>query len=215
MMEIITTQQEFKNTKDRITIDLIKDGEEFLLQFEINQELILDALSIVYNYLRITRKIPHNLYKFIIAGYYIVSRHPLAFPVHESKKKFCEQFGISQSSLEYCIEKLITTLNYKKILDEKNFPYYIDPRGDLGFKVAENLVKTKVEKAMMNFLLCHQQFNSQILSEEIVAILIFEMNLFPEELLRQYYELIFELVEETLKDHHYPQYVCLQKKYFI
>lgn len=215
MMEIIIPQQEVLNTKDRITIDLIKEGEEFLKKFEINQEIILDSISIVYRYLKITGKIPYNIYKFFIAAYYIIARHPLAFPAHESKKVFCHKFGLEASSLEYSVEKLTNTLNYIKILDDKNFPYFLDPKNDLGFKIAQNLVKTKVEKALMNFYLCNQQFNSQILCEEIVTSLIFEMNLFPQELLRQYYEMIFALVENLLQDQFYEDYVRQQKKYLI
>ena len=214
-MELITPHQEIKNTKRRITIDLIKDGEEFLGNYDINQELVLDTISIVYKYLKINGKIPHNLYKFFIAAYYILSHHPLAFPAHESKKEFCNKFGIQQSSLEYSVEKLVMTLNYRVIFDDMNFPYYLDPKSDLGFRVAKNLVKTTVEQSMISFLLGNQQFNSQFLCEELVNKLIFEMNLFPEELLRPIYELISEFVDECLQDQHYNEYVQLQNKYFI
>ncbi|MFX1276944.1 MAG: hypothetical protein ACFFAT_18120 [Promethearchaeota archaeon] len=214
MMELIIPQQEILNTKDRI-IDLINDGVDFLNDFELNQELIIDTISIVYKYLRITKKVPHNLYKFFIASYYIVSRHPLSFPAHESKKKFCNKFGLEQSSLEYTVEKLIGTLKIRKILDDKNFPYFLDPKNDLGFKIAKNLVKTKIQKALMNFYLFNQQFNSQIFTEELVSTLVVDMNLFPQELLRQYYDLIFELVEKVLKDQHYEEYVRLQNKFLI
>ena len=150
MMELIIPNQEVINTKDRITIDVIKDGEDFLKQFDINHELLLDVTSIIYRYLRKTGKIPQNLYKFFISAYYIISRHPMAFPIHESKKKFCKQFGLQPSSLEYCVEKLTSLLNYVKIIDDKNYPYYFDPKNDLSFKLAKNMVKTEVEKAIMN-----------------------------------------------------------------
>ena len=215
MMEILIPLQEVSNTKERITIDLIKDGEEFLKKFELNQEIILDSISLVYRYLRITGKIPHNTYKFFIAAYYIITRHPLSFPAHESKKKFCHKFGIELSSLDYSVDKLVMTLNYIKILDDKNYPYFIDPSNDLGLKIAKNFVKTKVEKALMNFYLLHQAFNSQIICEEIVTSLIFEMNLFPQELLRQYYEIIFEFIESILKNQYYEDYIKLQRKYLI
>lgn len=215
MMELIIPNQEVINTKDRITIDVIKDGEEFLKQFDINHELLLDVTSIIYRYLRITGKIPQNLYKFFISAYYIISRHPMAFPVHESKKKFCKEFGLQPSSLEYCVEKLTSLLNYVKILDDKNFPYYFDPKNDLSFKLAKNMVKTEVEKAMMNFLIGNQQFNAQILTEELVTKIVFEMNAFPEELFRQFYEILFELVESALREQNYSEYIQLQNKYFI
>jgi len=214
-MELIIPNQEVINTKDRITIDVIKDGEEFLKQFDINHELLLDVTSIIYRYLRITGKIPQNLYKFFISAYYIISRHPMAFPIHESKKKFCKQFGLQPSSLEYCVEKLTSLLNYVKILDDKNFPYYFDPKNDLSFKLAKNMVKTEVEKAMMNFLIGNQQFNAQILTEELVTKLVFEMNAFPEELFRQFYEILFGLVESALREQNYSEYVQLHNKYFI
>ena len=214
-MELIIPNQEVINTKDRITIDVIKDGENFLKQFDINHELLLDVTSIIYRYLRITGKIPHNLYKFFISAYYIISRHPMAFPVHEPKKKFCKIFGLQPSSLDYCVEKLTGVLRYEKILDDKNFPYYFDPKNDLSFKLAKNMVKMDVEKSMMNFLIGNQQFNAQFLTEELVTKLIFEMNAFPEELFRQFYEILYELVESALQEQNYSEYVQLQNKYFI
>ena len=65
----------------------------------------------------------------------------------------------------------------------------------------------------MNFLINHQPINAQILSEELITKLVFEMNVFPEELFRQFYEIIFELVENYLKV--YYEYVELQKIHFI
>jgi len=213
MLELVNENIEVLNTKERITIDLIKDGEEFLEQFNINHELMMDTVSIVYKFLRITGKVPHNLYKFFIAAYYIVSHHPRAFPVHEPKKSFCQKFGIAQSSLEYSVEKLASTLGFIRILDDMNFPYYFLPKSDLGFKVAKRILKDDVERAMMNFLLYSRPINSQILCEELVTKLIFEMELFPEELFRQFYEILFEMVEEGLSD--YTEYVQLQQQFFI
>jgi len=213
-MELITQNQEILNTKDKINIDLIKDGREFLEQFkEINHDLLMDTVSIIYRYLRTSGKIPYNLYKFFIAAYYIVSRHPLAFPDHTSKKDFCQGFGIEPSSLDYSVDKIVKTLNIVRILDDKNFPYFFNPKSDLGIKLTRNIVKSKVEKVVMNFLLYNQPVNAQILSEELVTKIIFEMKLFPEELFRQFYEIIFNFVESDLQD--YYGYVQLQQKYFI
>jgi hypothetical protein len=173
----------------------------------------MDTVSIIYRFLKTNAKIPHNLYKFFIAAYYIVSRHPQAFPAHESKKKFCKKFGIQPSSLDYSVEKLTHTLNFIKILDDQNYPYYMDLKADIGFKLAKAIVKQEVDKVMMNFLLNHQPINSQILCEELTTTLVFEMNLFREELFAQFYEIIFELVEKYLKD--YYEYVELQQIHFV
>jgi len=106
MLELYPANYEIINTKDRITVDLIKDGEEFLKQFDVNQDFILDTVSLIYRYLRIKEKIPHNLYKFFIAAYYMVTRHPFAFPAHDKKKDFCDKFSLQMSSLEYCVDKI-------------------------------------------------------------------------------------------------------------
>jgi hypothetical protein len=213
MLELYTPNYEVLNTKERITVDLIKDGKEFLEQFEINHDFLIDTISLVYRYLKIKDKIPHNLYKFFIAGYYIVSRHPFAFPVHEKKKDFCYMFNCDISSLEYSVDKIVNTVGYIKILDDINFPYFIDPKRDLSLKLIKNIVKTRVDEVMMKFLLYHQPINSQILTEELVCDIIFEHKAFPEELLRQLYDIVFELVESQFVD--YNEYVTLQQKYFI
>jgi hypothetical protein len=213
MMELINVNQEVLNTKDKVRIDLIKDGQEFLEDFEINHEFLLRSVSIIYRYLSFNQKIPNNLFKFFIAAYYIVTRHPRAFPAHDSKKKFCRIFGIQQSSLEYCVDKIIGALDMLKILDDKNFPYFIDRKSDVAFKLAKSIVKFEVEKASMNFMLYHQPINSQILTESIITELIFEMKIFPEELFRQFYDIILEMVDNLLID--YNQYVKMQEKYFI
>jgi len=93
----------------------------------------------------------------------------------------------------------------------------MDLKTDIGFKLAKNIVKQEVDKAMMNFLLNQQPINSQILCEELITKLVFDMEIFPEELFRQFYEIIFELIENYLKDYYkdYYEYIELQQKYFI
>jgi len=213
MLELYTPQYEQINTKERITIDLIKDGQEFLQQFDINTALLLDTISVVYRYLKNNGKIPHNLYKFFVAAYYIISRHPFAFPVHETKKDFCMKFNLPVSALDYCVEKITNSLNYIKILDDMNFPYFVDPKRDISLKFIKNLIKSKVDKAMMTFLVYDQPINSQILTEDLVNEAIFEQKAFPEELFRQLFEIAFDYVEEEFLD--YNEYVNLQKKVFI
>jgi hypothetical protein len=213
MLELYPPEIEVLNTKDRITIDLIKDGEEFLKQFDIDQDFILDTVSLIYRYLRIKGKIPHNLYKFYIAAYYIVTRHPFSFPAHESKKDFCNKFNLEISSLEYCVDKIISRFGYIKILDDMNFPYFIDPERDLSLEIIKNIVKSKIDAAMMKFLLYNKPVNSQILTEELVTDIVFEHKAFPEELFRQLYAIVSNLVEEKFTDHN--EYVMLQQKYFI
>ena len=213
MLELYTPQYEQINTKERITIDLIKDGQDFLQQFDIRKEFLLDTISLVYKYLRNNGKIPHNLYKFFVAAYYIISRHPFAFPAHETKKEFCQKFGLSLSSLDYCLEKITNSLNYIKILDDMNFPYFIDPKRDISLKFIKNMIKNKVEKAMMSFLVYHRPINSQILTEELVNEAIFDQNAFPEDLFRQLFEIAYEYVENEFLD--YKEYVRLQKRYLI
>jgi len=213
MLELYTPEIEVINTKDRITIDLIKDGEDFLTQFDINEDFILDTVSLVYRYLRVNSKIPHNLYKFFIAAYYIVTRHPFAFPAHESKKSFCKKFNLEISSLEYCVDKIISRFGYIKILDDMNFPYFLDPERDLSLEIIKNIVKSKIDAAMMKFLLYNKAVNSQILTEELVCDIVFEHKAFPEELFRQLYSIVSGLVEEAFTDHN--KYVMLQQKYFI
>ena len=213
MLELYPPEIELINTKDRITIDLIKDGEDFLSQFDINKDFVLDTVSLVYRYLRANSKIPHNLYKFFIAAYYIVTRHPFAFPAHESKKNFCKKFNLEISSLEYCVNKIVSRFGYIKILDDMNFPYFIDPERDLSLEIIKNIVKSKIDAAMMKFLLYNKQVNSQILTEELVSDIIFEHKAFPEELFRQLYDIISNLVEEKFTDHN--EYIMLQQKYFI
>jgi len=214
MVESIFLNHTSLNTKDGIIIDLLKDGKEFLENFEIiNRDLLLDTMFLSYRYLKCIEKIPHNFYKFVIAAYYIVSRHPQAFPVHESKKKFCKQFGIKPNSLDYSVQKILCELNFIKILDDKNYPYFIDIMSDIGFKLANDVIKGMVDKAMMKFLLYSQPVNSQILAEEMTTKLIFEMNIFPEELFRQFYDIIYESIEEYLKE--YYEYLDLQQLYLI
>jgi len=213
MLELYTPEIEVLNTKDKITIDLIKDGEDFLTQFDINKDFVLDTVSLVYRYLRAKSKIPHNLYKFFIAAYYIVTRHPFAFPAHESKKNFCRKFNLEISSLEYCVSKIVSRFGYIKILDDMNFPYFIDPARDLSLEIIKNIVKSKIEASMMKFLLYNKPVNSQILTEELVSDIVFEHKAFPEELFRQLYNIVYSLVEEEFSD--YNEYVMLQQKYFL
>ena len=213
MLELYQPEIEVLNTKDRITIDLIKDGEDFLTQFDIDKDFVLDTVSLAYRYLRAKSKIPHNLYKFFIGAYYIVTRHPFAFPAHESKKDSCSKFNLEISSLEYCVDKITSIFNYIKIFDDETFPYFIDPARDLSLKIIKNIVKTKIEATMMKFLLYDKPINSQLLTEELVCDIVFDHKAFPEELFRQLYDIIAVLVNEEFSEHN--KYIRMQQKYFI
>jgi hypothetical protein len=213
MLEIININEKKLSTKDLITIDIIRDGQEFLRNFDLDNELILDCVSIIYRFLNITRKIPHNIYKFYIAAYFIASRHPRAFHIQEPKKRFCRRFGIEIRSLDYSVEKISNILGFIKILDDKNNPYFFEPKKDIAFELIKKIVKSETEKVMMMFLLYHQAINSQILSEDLTNKIIFEMKMFPEELFRQFFEIINQLVEKNLQS--YYEYVELQQNVFI
>lgn len=213
MLELINQDQDVLNTKARITIDLIKDGQEFLMNFNINHEFLNKSVSIVYRYLRTCGKIPHNTYKFFIAAYYIVSRHYSAFPVHESKKKFCNKFGIQESSLDYCVERINGVLGYKRILDDNSHPYYFNPKHDIGYNHLKSVTKERVRHALMSFYLEDRPINPRILSEELVDDIIRKSQCFPDELFRQFYSLILEIIEERLNKS--DTYIKLQKRIFI
>jgi hypothetical protein len=214
MIELSQPKGQFLSTRDQITIDLIKQGEDFIKEFDINHGLLIDTVTIIYKYLKQIDNFPQNLFKFYIAALYISERHPKAFPKHEKKQTFCRKFGIKKSSLEYSVKKIVGTLDYITILDDMNYPYYIDPENDIGYKLMKNVVKKGTDKAIMNFFLNHQPINSQILTEDLTNRVINQMGLFPEELFRQFFTLIFEMVEEQLQELYY-NYVDLQKKYFI
>ena len=213
MLELSQISNQEYNTRDQITLDLLKSGQEFLEQFKISREIILKCVHLVYRYLRKTDNIPHNIYKFFIAAFYIIKRHPMAFPLHGPKKEFCQSFGIKPSALNYCVDKLVESLGIIKILDDKNYPYYINPKSDIGLKMIKSIVKDKIDKAMMNFLFYHQPINSQMVTEELVNEIILDSNVFPDELFRQFYDLIYKYVEKELEQ--YYEYAHLQKKYFI
>ena len=213
MFELYTPLFETRSRKEKKLINLLKKSQKFLEHLDINFDLLLDTITLMHRYLRKCEKIPHNLFKFLISAYYIASRHPLAFPLHESKQDFCKKFGIQISSLEYGVEKISRKLDLIKILDDMNYPYFLDPDSDLGLKFVKNTVKATVEKSMMKFLIYNKPIDSQILTERLTKMLILEEKIFPEELFRQFYEVIFEFVEKKFQD--YYDYVELQQKYLI
>lgn len=198
--------------EERMIFGLIENGTNFLKQFDIDHKHLLDTISLTLRYLRLNNKIPLNLYEFFVAAYYIISRHPFAFLAHETKKDFCKKFGTPIASFEYCVDKITTTINYIRILDELNFPYFIDPKRDICLGIIRKMVKNRLEKVMMRFLLYHEPVNSQIITDELVCEAIFKQKAFPEEFFRQLFEIIFELVEKEFVD--YYEYVRLQQKYF-
>ncbi|MHA1274414.1 MAG: hypothetical protein ACTSQS_13405 [Promethearchaeota archaeon] len=213
MLEFTQISQEVLDTRTRVNIDLIRAGVDFLQQFNIKHQLLKETAAIIYRFLRLKNRVPHNLFKYFIAAYYIVERHPKAFPVHVSKKRFCDIFKIPVNSLEYTVDKIINTLGLIKILDDKKYPYYFDPKTDIAFKLAKSIIKSSVEKKRMNFLIYNQPINPQIITEDLINELIFKMKLFPEELFKQFYDIIYDLVEKELKEHF--EYIHLQTKYFI
>ncbi|GAG86086.1 unnamed protein product, partial [marine sediment metagenome] len=60
-----------------------------------------------------------------------------------------------------------------------------NPERDLSLEIIKNIVKSKIDAAMMKFLLYNKAVSSQILTEELVCDIVFEHKAFPEELFRQ------------------------------
>jgi hypothetical protein len=48
MLELYSPNFELMNTKERVTMDLIKQGKDYLEQFDVNPDLMLDTYSLVY-----------------------------------------------------------------------------------------------------------------------------------------------------------------------
>ncbi len=216
MLELIHESEEFLNTKERITVDLMKDGRDFLENFEKNHAILKETTAIIYRFFKRCDKLPQNTFKLFIAAYFIVSRHPKAFPMHDSKENFCQKFGIKLSALEYSVRRIEEVLKLKKILDDKNYPYYFDPQRDLYFQLVKKIAESKVEAAMMNFLINHQPINSQIIAEELISEVIFEKKWYPEELFRQFFEILHVIIEDFLFNYEeYQEYIQLQHMYLI
>ncbi len=202
---------ELINTKERVIVEIINKGQSHLEDLGIPKKLTVYASSIMFRFLQ-ENKIPQKFLNYFSAALYIAQRHPLSFPLHKKKSKFCNLYLIEESSLDYCVNEIIRKLNFRKILDDKNYPYFIDPL-DLGLKVIKNLVKKECQEALMQFFSSSIPINTQILSEKLTTMSVFEMKIFHEELFRQIYEIIYDLVSSELKE--YSDYVKLQKEIFI
>jgi len=202
---------ELINTKERVIVEIINKGQSHLEDLGIPKKISVYVSSIMFRFLQ-ESKIPQNFLNYFAAALYIAQRHPLSFPLHKKKSKFCNLYLIEESSLDYCVNELIRKLKFRKILDDKNYPYFIDPL-DLGLKVVKNLVKKECQETLMQFFSNSIPINTQILSEKLTTMSVFEMRVFHEELFRQIYEVIYDLVLDELKE--YNDYINMQQEVFI
>lgn len=202
---------ELLNTKERIIVEIIKKGQDHLEDLGIPRKIAVFASSIVFRYLQ-SGKIPRNFINYFAGALYIAQRHPLSFPFHKKKSKFCTLYNIEEPALDYCVSEIIKKLGFIKFYDDKNYPYFLDPQ-DLGYRLVKSLVERECQESLMNFFNYHQSINAQIVSEKLTTAAIFEMKIFPEEMLRQIYEIVLNLVSQELTE--YSEYVKLQQKYFI
>jgi len=202
---------ELINTKERVIVEIINKGQSHLEDLGIPKKISVYVSSIMFRFLQ-ESKIPQNILNYFAAALYIAQRHPLSFPLHKKKSKFCNLYLIEESSLDYCVNELIRKLKFRKILDDKNYPYFIDPL-DLGLKVVKNLVKKECQETLMQFFSNSIPINTQILSEKLTTMSVFEMRVFHEELFRQIYEVIYDLVLDELKE--YNDYINMQQEVFI
>lgn len=202
---------ELLNTKERVIVEIINKGQSYLEDLGVPKKLTVYASSIIFRFLQ-KGKVPQNILNYFVAALYIAQRHPLSFPMHKNKSKFCNLYMIEESSLNYCVGEIIRKLNFRKFLDNKNYPYFLDQL-DLGLKIIRNLTKKECQEAMMQFFSYNTPINAQILSEKLTTTTIFEMRVFHEELFRQIYEVIYDLVLDELKE--YNGYIKMQQEVFI
>ncbi len=216
MVEILQRNENFYTTKESVLVELMKEGHDFLELFDIDAVLKRETISLLYQFFKRCENFPHNAFKFFIAGYYIIERHPKAFPVHDSKEEFCRRFGIKVSALDYSVRRIEDVLHLTRILDDKNYPYYFDPRRDICFLLVKQIAVRKVDAAMMDFLVKSELVNSHALAEELVNEVIFERKLYPEELFRQFFEIFQDIIVHLLgRYEEYNEYIKLQERYFI
>ncbi len=202
---------ELINTKERVIVEIINKGQLHLEDLGVPKKISVYASSIMFRYLQ-EGKIPQNILNYFVAALYIAKRHPLSFPMHKKKSRFCGLYMIEEGSLDYCVNEIIRTLGFRKILDDKNYPYFLDPL-DLGLKIIKNMVEKECQEELMQFFSSSIPVDAQFLSEKLTTMVIFEMRVFHDELFRQIYEIIYELVSSELKE--YNNYVKIQKEVFI
>jgi len=202
---------ELINTKERVIVEIINKGQLHLEDLGVPKKISVYASSIMFRYLQ-GGKIPQNILNYFAGALYIAQRHPLSFPMHKKKSRFCSLYMIEKGSLDYCVNEIIRTLGFRKILDDKNYPYFLDPL-DLGLKIIKNMVEKECQEELMQFFNSSIPVDAQFLSEKLTTMVIFEMRVFHDELFRQIYEIIYELVSSELKE--YNNYVKLQKEVFI
>ncbi len=87
-----------------------------LEKYFINDKSLHEANSLIWNFYRVNNSsFPGDKSNFYIAGYYIISRHPDNFPVHETKEDFCNIFKRDHEVLRKFIGEITSSLNYIRI----------------------------------------------------------------------------------------------------
>lgn len=202
---------ELANTKERVIVEIINKGQLHLEDLGVPKKISVYTSSIMFRYLEEGR-IPQSILNYFVAALYVAQRHPLSFPMHRKKSKFCDLYMIEEGSLDYCVNEIVRVLGFRKILDDKNYPYFLDPL-DLGLKIIKNMVEKECQEELVHFFRSSILVDAQFLSEKLTTMVIFEMRVFHDELFRQIYEIIYGLVSDELKE--YNNYVKMQKEVFI
>ena len=157
---------------------MIKNAYSYFITNDVEDSLSFYALNIIKRYIQShgTVKDPVSVFA---ASLYISGRHPYTFPNRETRTDFAKTYQIKTSSLEWYIESIINTLDFIKIYDYRQYPYYIDPEGIIQTVLTSVLAERKTE-SQIKHVLGINRYHEDGIATDVTNRIVERLKLVPE-----------------------------------
>ncbi|MHA1733764.1 MAG: hypothetical protein ACTSU5_17595 [Promethearchaeota archaeon] len=162
---------------------------------------------------RFLRYIPHPPApeSCAVAALYIATRHPISFPNNSTREHYAKKFEVKSSSVEWSLARIIETLGFITVRDDRHYPYFVDPEG-LAFSIINSLAKTKALESLTSEL-TGTPADIEGIVDSVLTNALDQMNVIPREFRGDLQRVVEELVSKTRRD--YEALVGVARQVFI
>ena len=185
---------------DEYIRNIIKEANKIYKNFNLDIDIIPVALDIIIRYIKKTiPSEPREKNVLYLAAYYIVKRHPFAYPSYITRESFSIPFDIKTTSLDWYVNRILSDLNFIRIHDSQMKPYFID-RASLIFTVTHSIARSQLSEFLINAVINKKMHDVNIIVDDIVAILLDRLKILPEIFRRSVRTIVMDMTRAEIKD---------------
>ena len=185
---------------DKYIRKIIYEANHLYSKHDLDKNIIPIALDISIRFIKNSiPSEPREKNVLYCAAYFIAIRHPFSQPSYVTRDGFADQFNIKTTSLDWYINRILTELDFIRIHDLNQLPYFID-KTSLIHTVTISIIHSNLSESLINAVLNKKIPDVNILVDKIIGILIDRLKILPEVFKRSLRGLVLDTIRSEIKN---------------